>query len=292
MSALIRDAALEGELPDADETDLYEVFFPVLALQALSLPSAPEPYDLLVVDEGQDILLENYLDVLDKLVAGGLSEGRWRLFYDPNQNIFNGVGEQAMRSLLSFRPVVYPLTVNCRNTQQIASATALFSGCEGLQSSVQGPKVETLWYRDRNDQRRTVTNCARRLLSQGVRPEDIIILSTRTLQNCCLADGWAEDIGAGLVDFGAGADGDAGSSVRFSTIGAFKGLESDVVILLDAVTASSSSSYLTYVGASRARVLLAVLLDQNESEEVARRYAEFGEAAAADLEDLPAETAR
>jgi hypothetical protein len=59
MSKLIRDAGLEPELPDADDQDLYEVFFPVLSLQALSIPGAPEPFDMLVVDEGQDILLDN-----------------------------------------------------------------------------------------------------------------------------------------------------------------------------------------------------------------------------------------
>ena len=45
MASLIRDAHLEGELPDADQSDLYEVFFPLLSLQALALPARPPPYD-------------------------------------------------------------------------------------------------------------------------------------------------------------------------------------------------------------------------------------------------------
>ena len=277
MSSVIRDAGLEADIPDADERDLFEVFLPVLALQALSMPAAPAPFDVLVVDEGQDVLLDNYLDVLDKLVVGGLESGRWRVFYDPNQNLFDGVSGPALDRLASFDPTRFRLTINCRNTQQIAETTSLFSGCDHLSSSVEGPKVETLWYRDVAEQRRIVSNCVKRLLSQGVRPSQIVVLSTRTLKNSCLSQGWHGDIGARLGDLTAGPVTDDGA-VRFATIGAFKGLESDAVVLLDAVTAEPSSRYLTYVGGSRARVLLTILLDAAQSEEVATRYARFGDA--------------
>lgn len=279
MANLIRAAGLDGELPDADTNDLYEVFFPVLSLQALAMPARPEPFDLLVVDEGQDILLHNYLDVLDALVAGGLQDGRWRMFYDPNQNIFDGVGGPAMERLLSLSPTRYPLTVNCRNTEQIATVTSMLSGCGRLESSAQGPKVETLWYRDEADQRRTVTNCVRRLLSQGLRPKDIVVLSPTTLKHSCLRAGWQSDVGAGLVDISGQMPSDDDDGVRFSTVAAFKGLESDAVVLLDPVKTGPASRYLAYVGGSRARAYLAVLLDTTMGAEIAELYARFGDAA-------------
>jgi hypothetical protein len=275
MSNLIRDAGLDGELPEADENDLLEVFFPVLTLQALALPTRPRPYDLLVIDEGQDILLLNYLDVLDGLLLAGLADGCWRIFYDPNQNIFNGVGRPAMERMLSHNPTQYPLTMNCRNTEQVAAATAMFSGCALLEASAQGPQVETLWYRHRSEQKKVVSNYVRRLLSQGIRPSDIVVLSSRTLKNSCLSDGWHGTVGASLVDVAERRPNDQ-SAVAFSTIAAFKGLESDAIVLLDAVTTHPSSRYLTYVGASRARVLLAIFLDQEDHDEITARYAEFG----------------
>jgi hypothetical protein len=280
MASLIREAGLESELPDADERDLYELFFPVLTLQALTAPGAPEPFELLVVDEGQDVLLDNYLDVLDALLFGGLREGRWRMFYDANQNLFDGVSAPGMERILACNPTRFPLSVNCRNTEQVAQATAMFSGCEGLSSTIQGPKVDTLWYRDKADQRRQASRCVGRLLSRGVPPSDIVVLSTKTLKNSSLAQGWQGDLGARLADLTAGPVNDDGA-VRFSTIGAFKGLEADAVVLLDAVSTERSSRYLAYVGASRARLLLTVLLDASQTEEVAARYKEFGEAAAA-----------
>lgn len=276
MASLISEAGLERELPDADESDLYEVFFPVLSLQALGSPECQPPYDFLVVDEGQDVLLPNYLGVLDALLLGGLECGRWRIFYDPNQNIFDGVGTLAMETILSFNPTQFSLTVNCRNTEQVATATAMLSGCSFVEASAQGPAIEMLWYRDLNDEKRVVSNHVRRLLSQGVRPSDIVVLSSKTLKNTCLSDGWDGKVGAALRDLADGHPDDQGA-ISFSTIAAFKGLEAEAIVLLDAVNAIVSSRYITYVGASRAKTLLAIVLNQAQSEEIVARYAEFGD---------------
>jgi hypothetical protein len=81
-------------------------------------------------------------------------------------------------------------------------------------------------------------------------------------------------------------------AVRFSTIQALKGLESDAVVLLDAVTAGPSSPSLTYVGGSRARSVLAVLLDVAAGEEIASRYAKFGALVAAHADPEAASSRR
>lgn len=284
MAGLINEAGLGRELPDADESDLYEVFFPVLSLQALGSLGCQPPYDFLVVDEGQDILLPNYLDVLDALLLGGLEGGRWRIFYDPNQNIFDGVGTLAMETVLSVNPTQFSLTVNCRNTEQVATATAMLSGCSLVKAPAQGPAIEMLWYRDLNEEKRVVSNHVRRLLSQGVRPSDIVVLSSKTLKNSCLSDGWGGKVGAALRDVADGHPDDQGA-IGFSTIAAFKGLEAEAIVLLDAVNEIVSSRHLTYVGASRAKTLLAIVLDQTQSEEIVARYAEFGDSLVAINDD-------
>ena len=46
-------------------------------------PSAT-PADVLVVDEAQDLLDVDSLLMLDQVIDGGLSGGRWRFFCDPN----------------------------------------------------------------------------------------------------------------------------------------------------------------------------------------------------------------
>ena len=41
------------------------------------------PADVLVVDEGQDLLNFEFFDALNRSVKGGLEKGRWRWFMDP-----------------------------------------------------------------------------------------------------------------------------------------------------------------------------------------------------------------
>ena len=40
-------------------------------------------YDVLIIDEGQDILNLNYMSALDRILIGGFAEGIWRIFCDP-----------------------------------------------------------------------------------------------------------------------------------------------------------------------------------------------------------------
>lgn len=47
-----------------------------------------EKYDVLVIDEGQDLMNTVSVLCLEGMVKGGLSKGRWTIYYDKNQNIF------------------------------------------------------------------------------------------------------------------------------------------------------------------------------------------------------------
>jgi hypothetical protein len=88
MFELIREASLIHELPDACQEDLLTKFYPDLACQALLQLQESGPYDLLVLDETQDLLLPAFVDVLDLLLKGGFKAGRWRAFYDPKQDLY------------------------------------------------------------------------------------------------------------------------------------------------------------------------------------------------------------
>ena len=78
-------------------------------------------YDVLIVDEGQDLLNAKYFPIFEKLLKKGLYNGNWMFFYDNNQNLFNkNKFEKAMEAIQRYNPVKYRLTNNCRNTQPIA----------------------------------------------------------------------------------------------------------------------------------------------------------------------------
>lgn len=273
MARIVAENGLTHRLPDVDATDLFEVFYPELALEAL-LGEASEAYDVAIVDEGQDLLREAYLDILDTSLRGGLRTGSWRVFLDPRQNVFDAIQAQQLSRLSSSAPAEYRLTINCRNTIPIAVTTALLAGQDLVETlRVEGPEVETFWYADDAEQSSMVARHVQRLLSGGVRAEDIAILSPRGLTRSG-ALGQLKSRRFMLVELTGHPDALAASGVKFSTIRGFKGLEADAVLLVDNdVLGSSDGGTGFYVGASRARAMLAVFLrsDQRENYEALAR---------------------
>ena len=67
-------------------------------------------------------------------------------FYDPRQNLYEGTDPMGLRRLIDTSAAQFRLTVNCRNTQAIATHTALLSGREQDETlGHEGPAVELPW---------------------------------------------------------------------------------------------------------------------------------------------------
>ena len=79
-----------------------------------------------------------------------------------------------------------------------------------------------------------------------------------------------------MTDVSRGAWDPETRGVRFSTVASFKGLESDVVLLVDIDDLSDEAQSLVYVGASRARVLLHVFLAESTRERFGELATAFG----------------
>jgi len=94
------------------------------------------PADVLLVDEGQDLMNMAALAALSTCVKGGLDEGRWCWFMDENNQA--GVAGSFDSESLSYlqtglstgRPVKLPLRRNCRNTKEIVRQVQLWTGAE------------------------------------------------------------------------------------------------------------------------------------------------------------------
>ena len=127
MMEVVQRAGRSGELLNVDDNDLFGMFLPELALEVL-LDSGVPRYDVALVDEAQDLLRDEYLDVIEGLLGGQLASTCWRFFLDPNQNLFGGIAAVALDRLRRTSAVDWPLTVNCRNTAPIATQVSLISG--------------------------------------------------------------------------------------------------------------------------------------------------------------------
>ena len=274
MSEIIKSANLQESLPDVSDDDLYTKIYPEVCLDGLLQLDRLQEFDVLIVDEAQDLLIDTYFDVLDSAVKGGLKNGEWKLFLDPLQDIFEGIGSKVLAKLRDYHISSYSLKTNCRNTDPIAINTQLLSGIRSeaiLKTS--GPEVEYNWYKDASDQRRKVSVCINRLLGQHLDVSDIIVLSHYRQENSCLKDGLV-NVPFGLINI---ADSNKQKGIRYSTISAFKGLERKVVVYIDIDKLSNHEDKLRiYVGCSRANSYLVIFIDEKVREDFTRRTQEFG----------------
>lgn len=276
MKKLVWDSGYEHRLPPAGKGDLSAVFYPELTVEILLQTERLGHYDALIIDEGQDLLLTSYTDVFDGLLDGGLANGYWRIFLDHNQDIFQGTSPQALQHMLACKPAEYRLSINCRNTKPIAFGVRLISGAGSIESlRVEGPRIEEIWYRDTRHQQREIVKCIRRILSEGVPPSDLVILSRYGHESNPLF-GSLSELGLQLDPYGSYPLNER-ECVRFATVQSFKGLESDVVILADIDDLTSLEAlHSYYVGGSRARAYLALFMHEGQKEAYGSRAAQYG----------------
>jgi superfamily I DNA/RNA helicase len=156
---------------------------------------------------------------------------------------------------------MHRLTQNLRNTQAINLwLSAYLPKSMTLKSRLTGGlPVGVFPWQDPQEEKRLIQKEVGRLISQGIRPKRIVLLSPNTKEKSSLAD--TENIG----NWPIGRHNDSNPhAVRYATIRSFKGLEADIVFLIglkewnQACTPSD-----VYVGASRARFLLHVFHHQN-----------------------------
>lgn len=230
-------------------------------------------FETLVVDEGQDLLTMSHLAELFSAVDGGIEDGRWRFFYDPNhQSGFYGDADpRALELLQDARPASVTLPVNCRNPDPVIRKTQLFTGGDlGTPKAGGGPDVETVFTARGDDTSGEVTVQLRKLIRENVSPESITILSPLPFEESSAAN-LPEDLRSKIrpLDLATAAsypfDGMAFSSIRD-----FKGFESDAVILTDLKTslAEPSLENALYVALSRTRAYLALILPGSVKEDL------------------------
>jgi len=149
--------------------------------------------DHLIVDEAQDLMTFDHLDLLDQLISGGLADGRWSMFFDPNRqaHLHTGFEAGAFEMILATQPVRANLRTNCRNTREIAFQTRLLTGADiGNPTAGSGPEATVVRFTGREEEAARLQQQLRQLLDHDVPPETITIVSVR--------GDWDTSVAAGL----------------------------------------------------------------------------------------------
>lgn len=249
-----RRAGVEFRPPEGDSTKFWRHEAPELLWEALEM-LLDERYDAVVVDEGQDFH-PDWWDPIQTIEREG-ELGYLYVFYDPAQNLYNDAGV-SIPSL----GTPYRLPTNCRNTRSIAETCAEIIGRPidtrpgtpaGIKTTVAqvGDGAETIGHLNAR-----VKEWVKR---QGLKPSQIAILSPFKRRNSSLAArehlsgiSLTEDLDAWRANRG----------ILYSTIRSFKGLESDIVVMINVVEPDSMHMFLRsdlYVGCSRAKHVLEIL---------------------------------
>lgn len=269
-------------VPDKAGESFWAWQLPELAIDKLlvSINDETFTYDLLVIDEAQDLITEPYLDFLDLSLNGGLDQGQWLMFGDFEQQMIYGTSANIVYTLLAGRlglAARYFLRTNCRNTPRIAETVRLLGQMEpGYKKVLRAdnyaePKIHS--YSTNNQRRKKLAKSLQELLDDGFSPADIVILTAHggdTEVPDLLGSEWKHQ----LIPLTKAHPRPPQQldRVRHGTIHYFKGMEAPAIIVagIDEVTTEMGASLL-YIALSRALHKLIILAHDDLLHEMRNR---------------------
>ena len=271
----------EDRAKQADDwTNLFQEEYPSYVARAIReyVEKRGKPFDVLAVDEAQDILDKpRYTEFLDMALEGGLAGGRWAIFGDEKQTLYGEPADPAkaiegycanfVKSRLSF---------NFRNAKPIVDEIVSLTGmnAQSFRTGVgDGPSVKRIYWRNDNGLVKGLEGEITRLTQTGISPKDIVILSPKKLAGSNLSG--VESLAGlrikNLTEFEPEPTPVGKDEIAFSTIQAFKGMESPAIIVVGIDSVDSDWMRTTlYVGMSRAKTVLTLMIHQDAREDVER----------------------
>ncbi|UVE94406.1 NERD domain-containing protein [Dietzia sp. B32] len=212
-------------------------------------------YDVVLVDEAQDMMTANAMDKIDQVVAGGRVQGRWRMFLDQNnQAHVDGSYDPDVVELLGTEAIWVDLDLNVRNTQAIVHIVQEYLGADvGDPGIVHGEKVQ--WV--------TVPE------SSGVTDGETVA-ATLVESGVARASVWIIDVASESKPFQSPLDFKV-VSPRYA-----KGLEAEHVIVCNLPSEFDSvGTARFYVAVTRARVSLHIVITKEDRRRLQRMVKEI-----------------
>jgi hypothetical protein len=241
----------------------------VVVAQAPRLPNAE--FDVLVVDEAQDLMNVDDLANLEGCLRGGFTAGRWWIFADPN-NQAQVVGRFEPELYQGFKSpaAVFRLTKNHRNTKPMVEMVKSQLGADlGAPLIGAGPAVQFPRISDEVSAVEAFDTRVRQLREEGVDYADIHVVSLSARPSESLISRTELSLTGKITRF---ADDELAA---LWTPAEVKGLEADHVLVVDVDQVEGAQSLANlYVAMTRARVSLWVGLSNAARAGLERRVNE------------------
>jgi hypothetical protein len=225
-------------------------------LKAWSEKNKELQFDVLIIDEGQDILAQSKLcEALGYLLKGGWNSGEWVWFEDRGQSVLrHGNATFEPPKQLSFK-----LNKNVRNTTNIAEFSNKFISNPAIPSEISGHTVKPELHTAMDEQGRyqELESQIQKLLKTGFRPQDIVVLDYAGKNEYLMAK---KSI-AGFDAYGWTSS-PRKNIIRYSTVRKFKGLEAPAIVIYNVSGTIEKDDPLFYVASTRAKISLTVICTQ------------------------------
>lgn len=225
---------------------------PVHVLLFDAVPGTPV-FDVVVVDEAQDLMNSEDICRISDSLRGGLEEGRWWVFLDPNNQVhLIGAFDRSVYEKIQSGATIVDLTKNVRNSRTVVTAVQSHLGADlGSPRIGEGPDVSIVQARDHDEAGRMLDERLNTLRDNGVAGKRITVITAATDPSTSFLaiDGQLPATYA-----------TSGRSYEIITAPDVKGLERDHVIVVDVddlVTSTGKAS--TYVAMTRPRYSLFVI---------------------------------
>jgi hypothetical protein len=196
-------------------------------------------FDVLLVDEAQDLMYADAMDLLDRVVVGGRGQGRWRMFLDQNnQAHVDGRFDEDIFEIVRDEGIEYDLSKNVRNTRAIVHMVQEYLGADvGDPGIVNGERIQWETVAE-GESRAQAIRIGRSFKKAGVKAADIWVIPVAAVES---------------VD-------ETIDGIRVLSPRLAKGLEAEHVIVCELPTEYSDSTLAAlYVAMTRPRVTLHVV---------------------------------
>lgn len=226
----------------------------------LSINDSMFDYDDIIIDEAQDF--ENDEIEYFKIYVQ-LKGGHFFAFFDKNQLVL----KKEMPEWLEHSECKLVLTRNCRNTRQIAKTSYNFVNAKinPKYRMIEGTEDPRMVFA-KGDLKTQLAQLISYYKKKGYSYDEITILTLGTEERSILKG--VSKIGSVNISSAAKP-----GSVQFTTAAKFKGLESNIVIIIDIFADCFTDQRLLndfYVASSRAKHHLALFIDANDEETIAK----------------------
>lgn len=228
-------------------------------------------YRHIIIDEGQDFAAD-HLDILIDAIKA--TDGYFYVFYDRNQLVhYLGNEDETTLEWLKKLDCRLVLHKNCRNTYEIAQSAYSPVNIDNIELArhINGDRPCLNNYSNENEVIKGIADTIHFYTEKGFKRSQITILTLKTLSKSILTG--KESVGGYRLSI----DGE-GEGVLFTTARKFKGLESDVVIVIDIDNGSfkdEKAKCVFYVASSRAKHCLTYIANLQDWE-ISNMVADLG----------------